>query len=586
MPVDVAIDDIAAAWFGAHRGQPGLAYGIVADGELVHAGGLGEARIGGPKPDADTVFRIASMTKSFTATLVLILRDSGALVLDAPAVQYVPELAGLRLPGSDCPPVTVRQLLTMTAGFPADDPWGDRQQGLDPREFGRLLADGEARCAWAPGTRFEYSNLGYAILGRVIESVTGESYAQAVRTRVLAPLGLRRTGYEVSDFDPAQLAGGYRRDGAAWLELQPDRYGAFAPMGGVFSCARDLARWIAGFAAAFPARDVPEDSHPLRRASRREMQLPHVAIPAGGDWITIRFGEPTRVSYGFGLFCEDDPAFGDIVQHSGGYPGFGSNMRWHPATGIGVVVLANGTYAPAGALARELLTALLTGAASERPKSGCLMSGPVPANGGPWLETLAARDAVEGLLQGWDDGVARRLFAPNVDLDEPLAERQAGIATLRQRIGPFERNETRPTECDSPARCRWWLTGPGGTIAVQIQLAPLRRALVQQLSVAIPPAPGSRLERALAALTAALAAGAADWPAALDVAGGLNASEVLRQLRVTAAWTGRCELDSYLAGDGATRTTVRLAGASGRVDLAVEVDDSGRLVRCAVAIAG
>ena len=287
-----AVDEIAASWFSTRSSQPGLAYGIVAGGELVHAGGLGERRIGGPPPDDETVFRIASMTKSFTATVVLALRDSGAIALDDPAAQHVPELAGLRLPTTDCQPVTIRHLLTMTAGFPTDDPWGDRQQGLDPAEFARMLTDGEVRCAWAPGTRFEYSNLGYAVLGKVIESVTGEHYATAVRNRVLAGLGLDRTGYEAAEFDEAQLAGGYRRDGAGWLEVQPDRTGAFAGMGGVFSCVKDLARWVAGFAAAFPPRDEPEDSHPLSRASRREMQFAHVAIPAGGEGIAVRLGGP------------------------------------------------------------------------------------------------------------------------------------------------------------------------------------------------------------------------------------------------------------------------------------------------------
>jgi len=588
MIVDTAVvDAMAAAWFAARRGQPGLAYGVVAGGELVHAGGLGERRIGGPAPDADTVFRIASMTKSFTATTVLALRDAGDLALDDAAARYVPELAGVRLSAPDCPPVTIRHLLTMTAGFPSDDPWGDRQQGLDPAEFALLLAGGGVRCAWAPGTRFEYSNLGYAILGRVIESVTGANYAQAVRARVLAPLRLDRTGFEASDVDPARLAGGYRREGGGWLELQPDPYGAFAPMGGVFSCVRDLASWVAGFASAFPARDSPDEGHPLCRASRREMQLAHVAIPAGGDGTAIRFGGPPRISYGFGLFCEDDPSFGDIVQHSGGYPGFGTNMRWHPATGLGVIVLANGTYAPAGALASDLLATLLTAAAEiDGRQPGWILSGPAPGSGEPWPQTLAARDAVDRLLQDWDDEVAGRLLAPNVDLDQPLPARQADIATLRQRIGAFQRNEDRAPECESPAHCRWWLTGPGGTVAAQILLAPLREPLVQLLRVAIPPDPDSMLGRALTVITSVVTTSAAEWPPELAVAGGLGAAQVLRQLRMAAVWAGPCQLDSYLAGDGNVSSTVRLTGDSGRVDLTVEVDGAGQLVRCAIALGG
>ena len=136
-----AVDALAGA-FAERGGQPGLAYGVLAGGELVHARGLGERRLGGPAPDAGTVFRIASMTKSFTAAAVLLLRDEGALALADPADRYVPELKGLALPGADCPPVTLRHLLTMTAGFPTDDPWGDRQQGLPLAEFAGLLAGG------------------------------------------------------------------------------------------------------------------------------------------------------------------------------------------------------------------------------------------------------------------------------------------------------------------------------------------------------------------------------------------------------------------------------------------------------------
>jgi CubicO group peptidase (beta-lactamase class C family) len=258
--IDAAAIDAIAARFAARGGQPGLAYGVVAGGELAHSGGCGERWTGGPVPDAGTVFRIASMTKSFTATMVLLLRERGALLLADPAERYVPELRGVRPVSPDCPPITIRHLLTMTAGFTTDDPWGDRQQGLDPDEFARLLASGGVRSAWAPGTVFEYSNLGYAILGRVIEAVTGENYARAISGHVLEPLRMSQTGFEASDFDPQVLARGYRQDSGSWLELEPDGHGAFAPMGGIFSCVADLARWVAGFAAAFPpgleARDA------------------------------------------------------------------------------------------------------------------------------------------------------------------------------------------------------------------------------------------------------------------------------------------------------------------------------------------
>jgi len=607
MPIDADALAAIAARFAARGGQPGLAYGVIADGTLAHAGGCGERWVGGPVPDANTVFRIASMTKSFTAALVLKLRDAGALHLDDPAADYVPMLGGVAPPTADSPPITIRHLLTMTSGFTTDDPWGDRQQGLDPAAFTRLLADGEVRAAWAPGTKFEYSNLGYAVLGLIIKSVTGLDYAQVMRTEMLGPLGLSQTGYEAAEVEPAQLARGYRRDGREWLELELDPYGAFAPMGGIFSCVRDLSTWVAGFASAFPpgpvldgpALDGPvldgpvldgtvkgADDHPLGRVSRREMQLGHVAITDPGAGVVAGFAGPTSISYGFGLFVEDDPAFGTIVQHSGGYPGFGSQMRWHPATGLGTVVLANSTYARAGALAAELLSALLTAHTKQgTERGGYRVRGPFPA-GEPWPETVTARDAISDLLTDWSDDVAARLFAPNMELDRPLAQRRAEIKALRERIGAFGPDPSRPAEFDSPAHCRWWLTGEAGTVTAQIKLPPLRQPMVQQLEIATPPARGSALAEALRLLIGAVNSAEPHWPAGLPAADGLDTDWAARQLRLAAAWAGRCELDCYLEGTGTTSTTVLLTGPTGKVTLAVDMTESGQLCRAAVTLVG
>src|SRR5579875_2477775 len=279
-PVDFALTDAIAREYFDRGAQPAICYGVVCGGVLVHSAGFGARFPGGPPPDADTVFRIASMSKSFTASAIMLLRDEGRLALDDAAEKYVPELAGWPPVTPDADRVTIRHLLTMTAGFPTDDPWGDRQQGLPPAGFTALLAGGVG-FTWAPGTRFEYSNLGYAILGRVVAQAAGVPYDEFTRTRLLAPLGMTRTGFEASEFPAASLARGYRRGPAGWEEVPFDPYGAFAPMGGVFSCVRDLARWVAGFASAFPPGEADAGGpHPLRRASRREMQLPQ-AVTAG-----------------------------------------------------------------------------------------------------------------------------------------------------------------------------------------------------------------------------------------------------------------------------------------------------------------
>jgi hypothetical protein len=353
-------------------------------------------------------------------------------------------------------------------------------------------------------------------------------------------------------------------------------------MGGVYSTVADLARWVSGFAAAFPPRDGADDpAHPLSRASRREMQLPQVAIvtrPAGS------FPDAFTFSYGLGLFVEEDPVFGTVVQHSGGYPGYGSQMRWHPPTGLGVVVLGNATYAMAGQLAARLLAELLrqAGAGPAGTRTG-VVRGPAPDDGRPWAQTLTARAEVDQLLRRWDDEVAGRLFSPNVAWDQPYADRRAAIGRVRDRIGDFRPDPDRPPEFDSAAHCRWFLRGERGTVQVEIGLAPLVQPLVQSLRLAVPPAPGSVLLRLLDALIGLLndgsAIGGPQWPDWLPVADDVDTTQLARRLAVAAAWSGRCTAGAFRAGDGESSATVELEGPLGRALLAITVDEQAELLR-------
>jgi len=582
--VDFAGIDTLAAGYHQRGGQPGLAYGVVIDGELVHAAGLGERDLGGPPPDAGTVFRIASMTKSFTASAVLALRDDGALRLDDAAQAYVPELRDWPPVSPDAARISVRHLLTMTAGFPTDDPWGDRQQGLPLDDFAAFLARG-VRFNWAPGTRFEYSNLGFAILGRLITAVTGVPYPDYIRDRLLRPLGMTRTGYDAAKFDLAAeqasggLARGYRRAPGGWSQVPFEPCGAFAPMGGIFSCVTDLSRWVAGFTAAFPPGDPDAGGpHPVRRATRREMQLPQVLT--GWDSSPSFPGDVAVTppgGYGFGLFVTEHPALGRIVSHSGGYPGFGSNMCWHPASRTGVIALGNSTYAAMAPLAARLLETVLR--RREPPSHGYDVA-LSPEGAGPWPETLAARDAVEQLLRSWDDAAAERLFSPNVAQDAPFAERQRRIALVRERIGDFRAAGRRP-EFDTPAHCRWWLAGERGVVQVQIQLTPERPPRVQSLSLGVPPAAGSPLGDTLDTVVAWLNGTDRDWPAAIPVAGTVEVAPLARRLRMAAVWAGACRVGACRAGDGSASVAVELAGAHGTLTLALVIDPDTRLLQLA-----
>ncbi len=574
--INFADVDALAAGYQQRGGQPGMAYGIVMGGELVHAAGLGERYLGGPAPDEGTVFRIASMTKSFTASAILALRDDGALSLDDAAEAYVPELRRWPSAAPDAPRVSIRHLLTMTAGFPTDDPWGDRQQGLPLDEFAAFLAGGVG-FNWAPGTRFEYSNLGYAILGLVISAVTGIAYPDYIRDRLLGPLGMSRTGFEPAEFDAADLARGYRRaPGEWWSEVPPDPCGAFAPMGGVFSCVRDLTRWVAGFAAAFPA-GPPEagGAHPVRRATRRQMQLPQVLTgwDSGEDFpgaVT-----PALSAYGFGLFVEEHPWFGRIVSHSGGYPGFGSNMRWHPASGTGVIALGNSTYSGMQPLAARLLDLVLRRA--QAPARGYLVAlAPAAA---PWPATLAAQQEVSGLLRAWDDAEATRLCTPNVAQDAPFAERRRTLALIRERIGDFRDDAHRRPEFDTPAHCRWWLAGERGTVQVQIQLSPELPPRVQSLTLAVPPGRGSPLLGTLDAILAWLNGTDRCWPASIPADSTVDTGLLARRLRMAAAWAGPCRLGAWTAGNGTSSVAAELIGEHASLTLTVLADPDSGLLR-------
>ena len=218
---------------------PGLVYGIVADGQLVHVGTYGVQDLESKRPvTRDSLFRIASMTKAFTALTVLKLRDDGRLRLDAPAADYVPELRDWKYPTADTAPLRVRDLLNHVSGFVTDDPWGDRQQPLAEADFTQMLRAGVPFTA-APGTRMEYSNLGYALLGRIITNVSKRPYADTITRTLLQPLGMESSGFDVEQAPSARRALGYRWENDAWRIEPTLGPGVFGAMGGLQTSAPD-----------------------------------------------------------------------------------------------------------------------------------------------------------------------------------------------------------------------------------------------------------------------------------------------------------------------------------------------------------
>lgn len=410
--------DAAVSAFAREQQIPGLAAGIVRAGRLVHVATVGLADIEAARPVAPgTVFRIASMTKNMTALAILALRDAGRLALDAPLSQYVPQFAAVAPATSDSPPVSLRHLLTHTAGFVTDDPWGDRVLGMTPAELDALIATGKL-FARPPGLAFEYSNLGFALLGRVLTNVSGEPYQSFIRRTILNPLGMTRTTFDAPDAARGDYAWGYRLDDGKWSRERIEPDGEVGAMGGLATSVPDYARYVAFLLDAWPARDDP-DPGPVRRASVRELALwQSPPFPPG----TID-GQPAPPSaYGYGIVHSADPRLGRCLHHSGGLPGYGSHVLLLPDRGWGVMAFGNRTYALMSRLTWRL--AELLHAAAPRPE--------------PAVPSAVLARAIEGVVEAYSSGrieAARVPFAVNFLLDFPVRLRDAELAGLKQKLG-------------------------------------------------------------------------------------------------------------------------------------------------------
>jgi CubicO group peptidase (beta-lactamase class C family) len=463
------IDSLMRA-FAERSRVPGIAYGIIVDGKVIHIGtaGLRDTRANAPV-DTSTVFRIASMTKSFTALSILRLRDEGKLSLDDPAERYVPELKSLKYPTTDSPKLTIRYLLSHSTGFPEDNPWGDQQLADSDEQLSEMLRRG-IPFSTSPGTNYEYSNLGFAILGRIVTNVSGMPYTRYVRQNVLRPLGMTSTTLEVAQVPASRLAHGYRLQDGQWLEEPQLANGSFGSMGGMLTSVSDLGKWVAYLLDAWPPRDGAEYG-PVTRSSRREMQ--QVWRFSGATAVMDTAANTVSLSaggYGYGLGVTRTCLWPSLVSHSGGLPGFGSIMRWLPDYGVGIVAMGNLTYTGWGGVTNQALDALMrTGGLEQRT--------PQPA---PVL--LTRRDQVTRLIDHWDDALADSLAAMNLYRDESKPRRRAAIERLVTNAGGSCRNEG-PFVAENALRGRWRMRCANGDIGVSITLAPTEPATVQYLEV-------------------------------------------------------------------------------------------------------
>jgi hypothetical protein len=308
------------------------------------------------------------------------------------------------------------------------------------------------------------------------------------------------------------------------------------------------------------------------------MQQVHRPVDAGLD------GHPAhdapRVGwggYGFGLFITSDTLLGTTVGHGGGYPGYGSYMTWHPASGLGVVVLANIRYgAGIQAVAGDQLRALvLAGSAPRRPLR-------------PWPEVEADVALVERLLERWDDeadALADARFAMNMDLDVPRERRRATVADAVAAVGlPLRPDPDRASRAVSPAERTWWLRGERGWITCQLILSPEPEPRIQALVVSAVLDASPTLVEARDRLL--LAADAGGWPDGLAAAEAVDRAVVMRGLRAVLARSGSLQAGHLLEG-AASSATWELGRTPGEASLAITLDPvTGEITAAAVRFTG
>ena len=453
--------------YAEERKIPGMVWGVVIDGRLAHVGSAGvQNRATNAPVTKDTAFRIASMTKSFTTLAILKLRDEGKLSLEDPVSKWLPEFARMELPTRDSAPLRIRQVLSHSAGFPEDNPWGDQQLSATDADLTRWLRLG-IPFSTPPDTRYEYSNYAFGLLGRIVSKASGMPYEKYAQTEILAKLHMDASAFAFSQVPAGNRAIGYRlQPDGTYLEEPPLPQGVFSSVGGLLTNSEDLGKYVAFHLSAWPPRDDPETG-PVRRSSVREMS--HMWTPS--NLTASRTGgvlQASETGYGYGLRVTTDCRFEHIVGHGGGLPGFGSYMAWLPDYGVGMFAMASLTYAGPAEPINQAWDILL--------KTGGLKKRELPVS--PALARM--RDHIANLWKSWSDAEAKQIAAMNLFLDASATQRKAEIEQLKYDVG--ECAPAGPVIPENWLRGQFNMACQRGTVGVFFTLAPTQPPMVQHLA--------------------------------------------------------------------------------------------------------
>ncbi len=444
---------------------PGYAFGIVLDGKLVYSGSGGYTDIDKKIPTtAKSMFRIASMSKSFTAMAILKLRDEGKLKLSDPVYLYIPEMKGQKLT-SDAPEITVLNLLSHSAGFPEDNPWGDRQLAKTDAEMITMIKKGIS-FSNDPGLVYEYSNMGFAMLGYIIKKVTGIPYSEYIEKNIWKPLGMNQAQWEYTKVPASELAHGYRWLTDHWREEALLHDGLYGAMGGMITSIESFSKYVAFHQSAWPVRNDAE-AGPVKRSSVREMHQPWRFASLNANYIYPSGRAcPLAAAYAYGLRWSKDCEGRETIGHSGGLPGFGSNWVIAPEYGLGVIYFANATYASTS-LANTIVLDTLIRASQLKPRQ-------LPAS----KILTQRRDELVKLLPDFINVTTSGIFAENFfsDYFTDVMKNEANAAFTKAgkilKIG-----EVIP---ENQLRGYFMLEGEKANVWVSFTLTPENPALIQE----------------------------------------------------------------------------------------------------------
>lgn len=444
-----------------------VSYALVLDGKIIYQSNKGIINYKTNKTaDNQSVYRIASMSKSFASVAILQLRDAGKLKLDDPVSMYISELKGQKY-SADSPEITIRHLLSHAAGFPEDNPWGDRQLGISEEAMLKMFKKGIS-FSNEPGIAYEYSNMGFAMLGYIIKKVSGQSYQSYIIERIWKPLGMNNTFWDYKKVPNNQLVMGYRWLREQYIEQPIEDDGAYGIMGGVLTSIEDFAKYMSLHQAAYQTGSP--NSPILKKSSLKEMHFTWNFNSMNNRGF-MASGEPcTNVSfYGYGLRIDKNCNQITSVGHSGGLPGFGSDWKILPQYGLGIVTFTNGTYGGAALMNSQILPFIVE-------KAG-LTPNPFPVS-----SILKQRqNELVKLLPSWQNAEKTGIFAENFFLDyfpDLLKAEAEGIFEKAGKI--LKVNEI---VAENALRGKFVLEGEKANIEVSFTMSPENPALIQAYSI-------------------------------------------------------------------------------------------------------